>query len=114
MPVSFIRPHTLHAWKGASLLIVDTHGRCGLDEPLSGYYFREARFLRTLRFEIDGEAPWLCEATTVAPSMLAFTYVHPELSEYGGGGSGQAGDDVPTNKQGIPQRALAIRTSYLV
>ncbi|HTL43001.1 MAG TPA: hypothetical protein VL262_01595 [Vicinamibacterales bacterium] len=49
---AIIRPDTLSAWKGASLLIVRTNGECSDGEPLSGYYFREARFLKTLRLTI--------------------------------------------------------------
>src|SRR5438874_8218438 len=49
MSIALIRPKTLCAWKGPSLLIVNTRGDCGDDEPLAGYYFRETRFLRTLR-----------------------------------------------------------------
>ena len=62
MPVALVRPDLLYAWKGPSLLIADTRGECGPGTPLSGYYFREARFLGTLRVEVNGEAPWLCEA----------------------------------------------------
>jgi glycogen debranching enzyme len=110
MPLALIRPDTLYAWKGPSLLVTDTRGDCGGLEPLTGYYFRETRFLRTLKLEINGEAPWLCEATALEPSALAFAYAHPEVAEYGGGGSGQAGDDVPRDRRGIPQRALEIRS----
>ena len=59
--------------------------------PLAGYYYREARFLQTLQFECNGHPPWLCEATTVSPDMLRFTYIHPEVARYGGGGSGHGG-----------------------
>jgi hypothetical protein len=45
--LALIRPGQLYAWKGPSLLLVDTRGECGEAEQLSGYYFREARFLRT-------------------------------------------------------------------
>lgn len=54
MPFSLIRPELLYAWQGSSLLIVNTRGECGSDQPLSGFYFREARFLRTLVLEITG------------------------------------------------------------
>src|SRR5207244_1959950 len=94
--------------------VVNTRGECGDDQTLSGYYFREARFLRTLRLEIDGDKPWLCEAATIEPHMLSFNYVYPEVAEYGGGGSGQSGDDGPTNARGMAQRALAIRLLYVV
>ena len=57
--------------------------------PLSGFYFREARFLRTFRIEINGEAPWLAEAALDgARSACDFTYVHPEITQPGGGGTG--------------------------
>jgi hypothetical protein len=94
------------------LLLVDTRGECGAAEQLSGYYFREARFLRTLRLEINGRSPWSCEACLLEPHVLAFTYVYPELTEFGGGGSGQSGDDVSTDAEGIPHRALSLRATY--
>ncbi len=102
------------AGKGPSLFVANTRGECGDDQTLSGYYFREARFLRTLRLEIDGDRSWLCEAAAIEPHLLSFHYVYPEVAEYGGGGSGQSGDDTPTNKRGIAQRALAIRLLYVV
>ena len=76
--------------------------------------FREARFLRTLRLEVNGRVPWLCEATLVAPHLLAFTYIYPELTEFGGGGSGQSGDDESLDADGIPHRALSLRAVHSV
>src|SRR5439155_27355917 len=63
-------------------------------------------------FEVNGRRPWFCEAADVAPDSLAFTFTHPELTEFGGGGSGQSGDDYSTDEQGIRHRALAIRLTY--
>ncbi|PYR92025.1 MAG: hypothetical protein DMF84_14695 [Acidobacteria bacterium] len=114
MPLALIRPRQLYAWKGPSLLLVNTRGDCGEDEPLSGYYFREARFLRTLRLEVNGRSPWPCEASPLEPHVLAFTYIYPELTEFGGGGSGQSGDEVSTDAHGIPHRALSLRAAYMV
>jgi glycogen debranching enzyme len=114
MTTTVVRPDILYGWKGPSLFVANTRGECGDDQTLSGYYFREARFLRTLRLEIDGDRPWLCEAASIEPDILSFQYVYPEIAEYGGGGSGQAGDDVPRNARGIAQRALAIRLLYVV
>ncbi len=111
MAVTLVRPRILYAWRGPSFVIVNTRGECGDDESLSGYYFREARFLRTLRLRIDGEAPWLCECAEVAPAALSFVYTYPEVAEYGGGGSGQSGDETPQNSKGIPQRALSVTVS---
>lgn len=112
MALALIRPGQLYAWKGPSLLLVDTRGECGEAEQLSGYYFREARFLRTLRLEINGHSPWPCEATLLDTHSLAFTYIYPELTEFGGGGSGQSGDDVSTDADGIPHRALSLRATF--
>jgi hypothetical protein len=114
MPRAIVRPETLTAWSGASLLIVTTDGQCREQEPLTGYYFREARFLRVLRLAIDGEPPWPCEASSLSPTTLSFAYVYPEIAEFGGGGSDSSGDDKPVNARGIPQRALAIDVTYTV
>jgi glycogen debranching enzyme len=107
------RPDELHAWYGGSLLVTDFRGSCG-DSPLSGFYFREARHLCRCRLLICGESPWLCEAADVSPAELQFEYVYPEIANYGGGGSGQSGDDVPRNARGIPQRALIVHLGYHV
>jgi glycogen debranching enzyme-like protein len=114
MTTTLVRSDILYGGKGPSLFIANTRGECGDDQTLSGHYFREARFLRTLRLEIDRDQPWLCEAATIEPHMLSFSYVYPEVAEYGGGGSGQSDDDTPTNATGIRQRALAIRVVYTV
>jgi len=99
MTTTLVRPNILYGWKGPSLFIANTRGECGADQTLSGYYFREARFLRTLCLEIDGHEPWLCEAATIEPHILSFNYVYPETEE---------------QARGIAQRALAIRLRYVV
>jgi hypothetical protein len=114
MPSVAVRPDILYAWCGASLLIVNTRGECGDSEGLSGFYYREARFLRTLRLDINGRAPWLCEAAAVAPDTLAFSYVHPEITEPGGGGSGQSDDVEHIGAEEIPERGLDLRVTYRV
>jgi glycogen debranching enzyme len=114
VPLALIRPGQIYAWKGPSLLLVNTRGECGDDDQLSGYYFREARFLRTLRLEINGRPPWSCEATLLEPDALAFTYIYPELAEFGGGGSGQSGDELSTDADGIPHRALSLRLVHTI
>lgn len=112
MAVTLIRTSQLYAWKGPSLLIVDTKGECGPDESLSGYYFREARFLSTLRLTVNGRRPWTCDATLVGPDSLAFTYIYPELTEFGGGGSGQSGDETSIDRDGIPHRSVSLRVLH--
>jgi glycogen debranching enzyme len=114
MALALVRPDILYAWKGPSLLIVGMRGECSSEHPLSGFYFREARFLRTLRLEINGERPWLCEAASVGPELLTFNFVHPEIKQPGGGGTGQSGDEETLDDHGIPERSLDIRLAYHV
>ncbi|MFP5285441.1 MAG: glycogen debranching N-terminal domain-containing protein, partial [Thermoanaerobaculia bacterium] len=109
-----IRPDQVYAWRGPSLLLTNDRGECGEDDPLSGFYFREARHLRTLRLEVNGERPWLCEVGAFAPDALDFVFVHPERTRFGGGGSGQSGGEVETDARGIPYRALDLRLGYRV
>ena len=47
-----------------------------------------------------------------APRHSRSRYIYPELTEFGGGGSGQSGDDVSTDADGIPHRALSLRAVY--
>jgi glycogen debranching enzyme len=81
---------------------------------LTGFYFRECRFLNTIRAEIDGQRLWLCEASAVAPHTLQFIYTYPEVAVYEGGGSGQSGDTEPRNRKGIPQRGIDVTLTYHV
>jgi glycogen debranching enzyme len=111
MADAVVRGNAWSAWSGPSLLIVDGRGECGAP-GLTGYYYREARFLRTLRLEVNGTAPCLCEAASVDRRALAFTFNHPELTDLGGGGSGQSGDAETRDEHGIPHRALALRAEY--
>ncbi len=114
MSAAAVRPDQLYAWSGPSLLVVNTRGECAEDQRLSGYYFRETRFLRTLHLRVNGHVPWPCEAAALAPDTLAFTYVHPEITEPSGGGTGQAGDEENADADGVPERAVDIRVVYTV
>lgn len=114
MPSTRIRPEILYAWHGQSFLIVDNRGECASDQPLSGFYFRETRYLRTLQLEINGERPWLCDICAISPTVLELTFIYPEVSSYGGGGSGSSDGELPANTLGIPSRSIAIRLRYRV
>ena len=108
----YIRPELLYGWHGQTLLIVGNRGDCGDEQTLTGFYFREARYLRTLRLTVNGQQPWLSQAGVEDPAVLHFDYVHPEMQSFGGGGSGQSGDTVETDEHGIPYRALDLRVRY--
>src|SRR5205823_11843125 len=70
MPYATVRADERCAWHGQSLLVTDRNGECGESQPLSGFYFREARVLRTLRLELNGQRPWLCESALISPAEL--------------------------------------------
>lgn len=108
-----VRLESPAAWLGSTLLVTDGNGECG-GVALSGLYVREVRHLSKLWIEIDGVRPWLCERADPRPDQLAFVYVHPELAEFGGGGSGQSGDEVTTDEHGVPHRSLDLRLLYEV
>lgn len=107
-PLARNRPDTLHAWQGSSLLILDPQGWAG-EHTLTGYYFRQARFLRSLRLEINGGAPFPCSLAEVAPNELEFAYVYPPVEKGGGGGSGSGG---LAGKEGLLFRDLDLRLRY--
>lgn len=109
-----IRPENVYAWHGQSLLITNNRGECASDDPLSGFYFRETRYLRTLRLAINGECPWLCDVAAPSPRALDFTFIYPEVTEYGGGGSGASLGELPANARGITSRSVDVRLGYRV
>ncbi|HYU34231.1 MAG TPA: glycogen debranching N-terminal domain-containing protein [Thermoanaerobaculia bacterium] len=109
-----IRPDTVYAWSGPAVLITNCRGECANDLTLTGFYFRETRYLATLRLEINGEPPWLCEIATPEPDRIEVLLLYPEMESFGGGGSGQSGDELLRNENGIPYRALNLQLSYRV
>jgi glycogen debranching enzyme len=114
MATALVRAEILYAWHGSSLLVVTPSGMCEPSQALSGFYHREARFLRTLRVSVNGSEPWLCEAAQLDAARLTFSYVHPELASFGGGGTGQSGDEESVDEQGVPHRSLALYLAYEV
>ena len=115
-PTVHIRPTERHAWHGPALVVTDTRGECGSSEHpgLSGFYFRETRYLSRLRLTVNGRRPWLCASATGRQDELTFTYIHPELAGGTGGGSGSAGEDVPRDEAGLPRRGLDFLARYRV
>ena len=112
--VAHVRPCQRYAWRGPSLLVTDERGECGERDGLSGYYFREARHLRTLRLEVNGTVPWLCADGSSGPEELDVVYVYPELTRFGGGGTDVSDDTTWTDDRGVTQRAVDLRLRYRV
>lgn len=110
LPTATQRPGVRYAWRGPSLLVVDEQGEAG-EQRLTGYFFRQARFLSRLQLRIANERPHLCSIAEVAPNVLEATYIHPEVTKGGGGGSGSGGLD---GRDGLLFRNLDISARYLV
>src|SRR5688572_25096356 len=109
MPWARIRPRLNAAWCGPSMLVTDQDGEVGR-EQLSGFFFRETRYLSRLRFELAGHVPHLCSIHTPEPREINVVAVHPELNQFGGGGSGESGQQATQLVDGLPARALELRT----
>jgi hypothetical protein len=66
-----IRPEIVYAWHGQSFLITNNRGEAASDYPLSGYYFRETRYLRTLSLAINRYHGALCQRErSLSPGAL--------------------------------------------
>jgi glycogen debranching enzyme len=109
-PTAHNRPEIRYAWRGPSVLVVDNRGRAGT-EPLSGFFFRETRYLHTLRLEIDGDEPFPCSVAETTPHELVFDYIHPPVESSGGGGSGSGGSG---RRHGILFRGLDLDLRFRV
>jgi glycogen debranching enzyme len=105
-----IRPDLRYAWRGSSILIVDNDGNLGWHH-LTGFFFRQIRFLRDLRLTLNGEPPYRCSLAEAAPNELEFAYIYPPVQQGDGGGSGSAGIDM---RDGLFYRDLDLRLHYRV
>ena len=76
------RPEVRYAWRGPSMLVVDNRGRSGT-ERLTGFFFRETRYLHDLRLEIEGEDSFPCSATGSGPGKLELSFTYPPVESRG-------------------------------
>src|SRR5206468_9805604 len=100
-----------YAWYGPSLLITTVSGWCDESHHLTGYYFREARHLSTLRLELNGTKPWLCADAVSSQRQLDCVFVYPELTRFGGGGTDVSDDTTWVDADQVVQRAIDVRLS---
>jgi glycogen debranching enzyme len=110
--VARVRPDQRYAWCGPSLLVTTARGECDDTDALTGYYFREARHLRTLRLRVNGTVPWICADGEDGARGLSFVYAYPELTRFGGGGTDVSDDTTWTDDAGVRERAIDIRVEH--
>ncbi len=111
LPVAQIRSEIQYAWRGPSVLVVDNSGRAGDEHTLSGFFFRETRYLRTLRLEIDDDEPFPCSVAEVAQNRLEFSAIYPPVQSRGGGGTGSGGSG---RTHDLLYRTLDFRVVFVV
>ena len=109
-----VQPTRRCAWFGRSLLVTNERLECDESDVLTGYYFREARHLRTLRLRLNKAEPWLCSEGELRHDVLAAVYVYPELTQFEGGGTDAAVDHYWSDEVGVTQRSIDIRTQLSV
>ena len=109
-PLAENRPEVRYAWSGPAVLILSPDGSIGTD-PLTGFFFRQTRFLSELRLEVHGERPFRCSIARTTADMLELTYVYPEVERGGGGGSGSGRSG---ERNGISYRGLDLHVRWLV
>jgi glycogen debranching enzyme len=107
LPLARIRPGQVYGWCGSALLVVDPEGRIGGD--LTGWYFRQTRFLSALALELNGAPPFLCSLAESAPAELELAYTFPPVDKGGGGGSGSGASGA---RAGILYRDLDLRLGF--
>ena len=100
----------LLAWRGQSMLVLESNGRIG-GEGIAGYYFRGARYLSNLFFTINGHTLQLCSSAKTGYNRLEFFYIYPPVESSGTGGSGSG---MIEKSEGISQRGLDIRLLFIV
>lgn len=103
-------PDRYCAWRGSSLLVVDAQGNAS-PEKLTGFFFRETRYLSRLELRLNGELPFCCSGAQINANRLEFTYVYPPLDIGAGGGSGSGGQSA---WKGILRRGIDLRLVYEV
>jgi glycogen debranching enzyme len=113
-PIADVRKGRRTCWFGPTLLVVDGRGECGDDDPETGLFFREARHLSRLSLAMSGGPLWPCAAGVTDARTAAHVYVYPELEEFGGGGTGAAGDVETRNAAGIVYRSIDVRVVHRV
>jgi glycogen debranching enzyme len=106
--LAHVRPELRFAWRGTSLLVTDLDAGCDSQAPLSGWYYREARHLSRLQLLVNGQPPWRCEVATPDPTHVDLSAIHPELTEFGGGGTGVSGAESSRDPHGLLHRTLEL------
>jgi glycogen debranching enzyme len=77
--------------------------------PLSGFYFRQTRYLNNLRVRLNGVHPYPCSVAESKPKRIEATFVFPEVDRGDGGGSGSGGRE---KRHGILVRSIDVRLIY--
>lgn len=92
------------------MLVFDNDYRCGI-HPMTGFHFRETRYLSRWYPRINGTEPFFCSRCNAGPNAIECTAIFPPVEAGGTGGTGSGGE---TTRYGIAGRAIDIRVRYVV
>jgi glycogen debranching enzyme len=95
------------AWRGSALIVLDDNGSAA-GNGVSGFFFRETRYLSKFGLRLNGEAPFRCSVAQANANRLEFTYIYPPVDVGAGGGSGSGGQ---SSWRGILRRDIDIRVT---
>jgi glycogen debranching enzyme len=105
------QPADVHCgWRGPALVVVGNDGWTGA-HPLSGFYFRQTRYLRELCLRVNDHALHPCSLAEVSPNTIEATYIFPEVERGDGGGTGSGGE---MSSHGMFYRAIDVKLTFVV
>ncbi len=103
----WLRPGELTAYRGHSILVLDSHGHVGA--RMEGFYHRRTRFLSRLVLKVNGAEPTFVSANPVEPHSITSYHLapspagaaagpDPEDEEKGGGEIARKGIEIHVNR----------------
>lgn len=110
IPLAANRGDLRYVWRGPAFFAVTADGWAG-GHRLTGFFFRQNRFLRELRLELNGGRMHACSIAEIAANELELTFSHPPVQHGDGGGSGSGGQGTHS---GLLYRDVSARLRYRV
>jgi glycogen debranching enzyme len=103
-PLATQRADVQYAWRGPSILVVQNDGLFG-QHPLSGFYFRQTRYLKEFSLSLNGASVYPCSVAEIAQNRLEAVFIFPEVRSGDGGGSGSGGRG---KRHGVLERSIDV------
>ena len=99
-----------YIWRGPAQFAMTADGKAG-EHRLTGFFFRQNRFLKATQLELNGRPAQPNSVAEVAANELELTYSFPQVAQGDGGGSGSGGQG---KQDGLLFRDIALVLTYRV